>query len=1300
MQLIPGPSALSAFRRKALLKRLQAAGLQAITGIDAQYLHILDGDVVDDAQQEVLDRLLTYGEPMASPATGSRTVFVAPRAGTISPWSSKATDILRVCGLRGVARIERGILYHYAADTTLDADAKGRLAALLHDRMTEAVLDRPEQAGVLFTHRKDAPAAVIELGSDPLAALQSANQALGLALSPDEIEYLAQQYAQLGRDPRDVELMMFAQANSEHCRHKIFNASWTLNGQPAEHSLFAMIRNTHAVSPDGVLSAYRDNAAVIEGPNARVLFADPETRVYLHQEEAAPILMKVETHNHPTAIAPHPGAATGSGGEIRDEGATGRGAQPRAGLCGFSVSNLQIPGYHQPWEVEYGRPDRIVSALDIMLEGPIGAAAFNNEFGRPNLCGYFRTFEQAVQDGASQQVRGYHKPIMIAGGLGSVRPQLTQKGAVPADAPLVVLGGPAMRIGLGGGAASSMTAGSGDAELDFASVQRDNPELQRRCQEVISTCNAMGTDSPILFIHDVGAGGLSNAMPELVNDAGLGGSFVLRDVPCAESGMSPLEIWCNESQERYVLAIDPAALERFRGICERERCPWAVIGTSTEHPHLRVEDASFADAPVDLPLQMLLGKPPRMHRTALSRRRELPVFDTRGIELEEAVERVLRHPTVAAKGFLITIGDRTVGGRSCRDQMVGPWQVPVADAAITLTDFDGYSGAAMSMGERTPLAVLDSAAAARMAVAESVTNLLGVPVGEVSNIRLSANWMAACGSADEDADLYAAVQAVGMEFCPALGIAIPVGKDSLSMRTVWPDGEGEERAVTSPVSLIVSAFAPVGDVRLHRTPQLQTVEGNCLVLVDLAGGRYRLGGSVLAQVYAQMGCDAPDVDAGPLGGLFTLCQELLAEGALLAVHDRSDGGLFTTLCEMAFAARCGWQVELAKLVETESDVLPALFAEEVGAVLQVDQAGLAALRQRAEALGLGDCIHTLGRATASEDCVLALNGRELFGRKRAALQQLWAETSSRMQALRDNPACAEEEFAAIAREDAGMRPSLSFDPAEDVAAPYLNLGVRPRVAILREQGVNGQVEMAAAFLRAGFECVDVHMSEVIAGTRNLSGFHGLAACGGFSYGDVLSAGQGWARSILFNDRARAAFEQFFARTDSFTLGVCNGCQMLSGLNELIPGASHWPRFLRNTSEQFEARLSMVEITESPSVLLRGMQGSRLPVAVAHGEGRAQFAPGALEAAQMNALICTRFVDHSGAPTARYPLNPNGSPEGITGLTSEDGRVTIMMPHPERIFRTVQHSWHPADWGEDGPWLRMFRNARVWVAGHD
>ncbi len=1283
--------------------RLRQAGLASVRDVFATYVHILRGEQPTGAQAETLARLLDYGFPApVVPASASRLLII-PRPGTISPWSSKATDILQVCGLTSIARIERAISYALVFDTPPSDAVLEQVAPLLHDRMTQAVVRADDDASRLFVEHPATPARAVALGTQGVAALHEANQALGLALSDDEIGYLAEQYQKLGRDPRDVELMMFAQANSEHCRHKIFNASWTLDGVQQPLSLFAMIRNTHTLHPEGVLSAYSDNAAVVAGAEAQLLMADPETHVYCKHSESAHLLMKVETHNHPTAIAPFPGAATGAGGEIRDEGATGRGAQPRAGLCGFSVSGLRIPGFEQPWEIDYGKPGRIVSALEIMTEGPIGAAAFNNEFGRPNLCGYFRTFEQVVGNQGQSQVRGYHKPIMIAGGLGAVRPALTHKGEVPAGAPLVVLGGPAMRIGLGGGAASSVTSGSGDAELDFVSVQRDNPELERRCQEVISSCNALNEASPILFIHDVGAGGLSNAMPELVNDAGLGGDFDLRAVPCAETGMSPLEIWCNESQERYVMAIAPAQLAQFQAICERERCPWAVIGTATQEPNLRVSDREFGDAPVDLPLQVLLGKPPRMHRDGVTRSAGFPALEMAAIEIEDAVTRVLRHPAVAGKGFLITIGDRTVGGRTARDQMVGPWQVPVADAAVTLSDYDGYTGAAMSMGERTPLALLDAGAAARMAVSESLTNLLGVPIGDIGAVKLSANWMAATGDAAEDADLFAAVRAVGMEFCPDLGIAIPVGKDSLSMRTVWQDADGTEKSVSSPVSLIVSAFATVTDARLACTPQLQLDVEHALVLVDLGRGRNRMGASILAQVYGELGNDAPDVNAADLRGLFAVCQDLLRQGRLLAVHDRSDGGLFVTLCEMAFAARSGLKVELDGLAEDSRSALAALFCEEAGAILQLAKADLDLLQTLCAQHGIADCLHVIGSAQRDEDCVFTLHGETLLRNSRATLHATWAETSYRMQALRDNPDCAAQEFAALTAADPGLNPLVNFDPAEGASASVAAPGVLtalPRVAILREQGVNGHLEMAAAFSRAGFECVDIHMSEIIAGTTDLQSFTGLAACGGFSYGDVLGAGQGWANSILFNTRARETFAQFFARSDTFTLGVCNGCQMLSGLTELIPGADHWPQFLRNASEQFEARFSLVEILESPSILLQGMSGSRIPVAVAHGEGRAGFgtADGAASL-QAQKLVSVRYVDHAGQATEQYPLNPNGSPGGITGLTTTDGRVTIMMPHPERVFRSVQHSWHPPEWGEDGPWMRMFRNARKWVAGN-
>ncbi|MER2602502.1 MAG: phosphoribosylformylglycinamidine synthase, partial [Candidatus Competibacter phosphatis] len=1146
---------------------------------------------------------------------------------------------------------------------------------------------------LLFAQAEPAPLASVDLLGGGRDALAVANRKLGLALSEDEIDYLLDSFIRLERNPSDVELMMFAQANSEHCRHKIFNADWIVDGIAQDRSLFAMIRHTHERHPADVLSAYHDNAAVMTGFPAGRFFPDPADSQYRYHPEDVHILMKVETHNHPTAISPFPGAATGSGGEIRDEGATGRGAKPKAGLCGFSVSHLHIPDFAQPWERDYGKPDRIVAALDIMLEGPIGAAAFNNEFGRPNLAGYFRAFEE---DGPDGQRRGYHKPIMIAGGLGNIREAHVHKATLPPGAAIVALGGPALLIGLGGGAASSMAAGSSHAELDFASVQRGNPEIQRRAQEVIDRCVALGAANPILSIHDVGAGGLSNAVPEIVHDAGRGGRFELRDVPNDDPGMSPMQIWCNEAQERYVLAIAAEGLETFRTLCERERCPYAVIGTATEAPRLTVEDRQFDNRPVDLPMNVLFGKPPKLLREVTHAPAASGALDLAGIELDEAAARVLRFPAVADKSFLITIGDRTVTGLVCRDQMIGPWQVPVSDVAVTATSFDADTGEAMAMGERAPLALLDAPASGRMAVGEALTNIAAARIDKLGDVKLSANWMAAAGHPGEDARLFDTVRAVGMELCPALGIAIPVGKDSLSMKTVW-DVAGESKSVVGPLSLIVSAFAPVQDLRHTLTPQLRTDRGDTdLILIDLGRGKNRLGGSALAQVYNQLGDCVPDVDKPEeLAAFFAVIQELNATGRLLAYHDRSDGGLLAVLAEMMFAGGCGVTVLLDDLGE---GLLPALFAEELGAVVQVRARDRGVVLGRLIAAGLGECSHVIGAPNGQDRLILRHAGETVFTASRAELRRLWSETSYRLQALRDHPDCAREAFdAACDPADPGLNARLSFDPVEDVAAPFIANGARPRMAILREQGVNGQIEMAAAFDRAGFAAVDVHMSDIMAGRVSLADFHGLVACGGFSYGDVLGAGEGWAKSILFNARAREQFAAFFARPDSFALGVCNGCQMLSNLHELIAGTELWPRFVHNRVEQFEARLSLVEVLPSPSLFLRGMEGSRLPVAVAHGEGRAEFRDtGGADAALAAGLAALRFVDHHGKPAESYPANPNGSPGGITGLTSRDGRFTILMPHPERLFRTVQHSWHPDDWGEDGPWLRLFRNARRWL----
>jgi phosphoribosylformylglycinamidine synthase len=1303
-------SGTPAFTAARLEKRLAAVRARnpGVRELAAAFAHFVDTDgPLTPHARDLLERLLRYGPrgaPRPPQAEPQQRLLVVPRLGTISPWSSKATEIARICGLTSVRRIERGIWYTVAGEVR-DAAA---LRRALHDRMTESVLDRTEEAARLFARAEARPLRSVPLRAGGRPELERANASMGLALSPDEIDYLLDAYATLGRDPTDVELMMFAQANSEHCRHKIFNADFVIDGQAQPRSLFQMIRRSTEQSPGGVLSAYRDNAAVMEGWPGGRFFPDPVTGVYHAHREPVHVLMKVETHNHPTAISPHPGAATGSGGEIRDEGATGRGAKPKAGLTGFSVSNLRLPGALRPWEGDGAKPERIASALDIMIDGPLGGAAFNNEFGRPNLCGYFRTFELEVSGPAGREVRGYHKPIMIAGGLGNVRAGHVQKAEIPPGAPIVVLGGPAMLIGLGGGAASSVASGASEEDLDFASVQRDNAEMQRRCQEVIDRCWAMGADSPILSIHDVGAGGLSNALPELVHDSRRGAAFDMRAIPSDEPGMSPLELWCNEAQERYVLAIAPEGMAAFEALCGRERCPHAVLGHATDDGLLRVDDGRNA-RPIDLPLSVLLGKPPRMTRNAQRLPAAAAQFDGASVELREAMLRVLRLPTVADKTFLITIGDRTVGGLCARDQMVGRYQVPVADAAVTTTSFDVTTGEAMAMGERAPVALLDAPASARLAVAEAVTNIASAPIARLGDVKLSANWMAAAGHPGEEARLFDAVRAVGAELCPALGIAIPVGKDSLSMRTVWEEG-GRKRSVTAPLSLIVSAFAPVTDVRRALTPELSGAADTELVLVDLGRGKNRLGGSCLAQVYGALGGAPPDLDdPALLAGFFAGVQALNEAGLLLAYHDRSDGGLLVTLLEMAFAGGVGLDVDVSA-VGTED--LPALFAEELGAVVEVRASDVGSVIEELARHGLDGHVHRLGRPVAGDRVVIRRGGAVLLDEARTTLRTAWAETTHALQRMRDDPASADEEQAARGDAgDPGLHVHTTFDVADDVAAPFVALagGARPRVAILREQGVNGQVEMAAAFDRAGFEAVDVHMTDVLAGRLDLAGFRGLAACGGFSYGDVLGAGEGWAKSILFHARAREVFARFFERPDTFTLGVCNGCQMLSALKEIIPGAQLWPRFVRNRSEQFEARLSLVAIERSPSVLLAGMEGSRLPIAVAHGEGRAELAGdddrGALERA---GLVAARFVDNHGRPTDAYPANPNGSPGGITALTTVDGRVTALMPHPERVFREVQLSWRPrapsgaqetADTAakkDEGPWLRVFRNARVWV----
>ena len=1290
MIILSGASSLSAFRRQKLLANLQHR-IPSITSVVAEYVHFAEVDgILSDQDYATLAALMTYGPSEQKGATEGTLLLVLPRPGTISPWSSKATDIAHNCGLQNIVRVERGVAYYLQSECELTEQQSGFLAELLSDRMVETVVSDLQQAEMLFTHQQPRALAQVDILAEGSSALKLANVELGLALADDEIDYLVASFEGLQRNPSDAELMMFAQANSEHCRHKIFNASWTIDGVDEERSLFAMIRNTNNVNGENVLSAYSDNAAVVAGTEGGRFYPDPASKEYGYSQEPVHLLMKVETHNHPTAISPYSGAGTGSGGEIRDEGAVGRGSKPKVGMVGFTVSNLQIPDYIQPWESDYGKPGRIVSALDIMIEGPLGGAAFNNEFGRPNICGYFRTFEM---DFAGER-RGYHKPIMIAGGYGNIRADHVDKPEFDPGAQLVVLGGPAMLIGLGGGAASSMTTGTSSADLDFASVQRQNPEIERRCQEVIDQCWQLGESNPIAFIHDVGAGGLSNALPELVKDGGTGGRFELRKIPNDEPGMSPVEIWCNEAQERYVLAILPVDIERFKAICQRERCPYAVVGEATESKQITLVDDHFGNSPVDLPMSVLFGKAPKMHRSATKVALQSTAFSTEFLDLNESVFRVLRHPAVASKSFLITIGDRSVTGMVARDQMVGPWQIPVADCAVTTVTYDSTAGEAMAIGERTPLALIDGPASGRMAIGEAITNISAARIGDIKNIKLSANWMCASGSPGEDEKLYRTVEAVGMDLCPKLGITVPVGKDSMSMRTAWQDANGEGRAVTSPLSLIITGFSPVLDVRKTLTPQLRTDQGNTeLLLLDLGAGANRMGGSILAQVFSEFGDTAPDVDdAQALKGFFDVMQASMERGDILAYHDRSDGGLLTTLAEMSFAGHVGVSVDLSGLDE---DTMAVLFTEELGAVVQVLSGSAEALMEKFTDAGVS--AHRLGTLNANDSLEISRDGEILFACNRAALQACWSETSYRVASLRDNAECVQQEFDRILHPDLGLSTNLSFDPAEDICAPYINGGAKPRVAIVREQGVNSHVEMGAAFDRAGFTAVDVHMSDLLAGRRTLSEFAGLVACGGFSYGDVLGAGEGWAKTVLFNQQVRDQFQQFFHRPDTFSLGVCNGCQMLSNLKTLIPGAELWPRFVRNLSEQFEARFSLVRIEDSPSVMLQGMAGTHMPIAISHGEGRAEFSSSdALAELQKSRQIALRFLENNLQVADRYPANPNGSPEGITGVTSVDGRATLMMPHPERVYRTVLNSWHPADWGEDSGWMRIFRNARTFT----
>ena len=1288
---LPGQAALSDFRLAKLLRALQAQD-DRVKSIHARFSYFvaLSGPLSPEHKRR-LDALLLSGEQAGKLASRARKVYVVPRPGTISPWSSKATDIVKACDIDPVVRVERGICYGLEFTGKVDDAVLHALGTQLFDRMTEAVLDDPEAAFALFETHVPQPLMTVDLSGGGREALERANADLGLALSGQEIDYLVDSYTNLDRDPTDAELMMFAQANSEHCRHKIFNASWVVDGEPRDERLFGMIKSTTEASSDGVISAYSDNAAVIEGWRGQRLIPGPGDREYRYCDEPVHILMKVETHNHPTAISPFPGAATGAGGEIRDEGATGLGARPKAGLTGFTVSHLRIPDFEQPWEIDFPHPDRMASPLAIMIEGPIGGAAFNNEFGRPNLLGYFRTYEAPVPGLSDNEIRGYHKPIMIAGGVGNVRAEHATKIDVPVGAQVAIIGGPAMLIGLGGGAASSLASGTSSEDLDFASVQRGNPEMQRRAQEVIDRCWQMGDDSPILLIHDIGAGGLSNAVPEAVDHSKHGARIELRDVDNAEPGMSPMGIWCNEAQERYVLIIANDRIDEFESICERERCPVYVIGTLTDDGQLVVNDSEFDNRAVDMPMDMLLGNPPKMTRDVEHAALPQGELDLAGIEFEEAALRIMRFPAVADKSFLIHIGDRTVGGLSVRDQLVGPWQVPVSDVAITATGFEGFTGEAMAMGERTPLATMNAPASGRMAVAEAVTNIAAAPIDGIRKIRLSANWMAAAGHPGEDANLFDTVKAVGDELCRDLGIAIPVGKDSLSLRARWQEGD-EDYNVVAPVSLIVSAFAPVTDVRRHLTPELQaTDETSYLLLLDLGEGRNRLGGSCLAQSYTRSGGETPDLDRPELlTNFFAAIQELNKRGMLLAYHDRSDGGLFAAVAEMMFASRLGVTLQLEG---TDRELLKQLFAEEAGAVVQVAKNKLTQVQMVLDRTGA--TAMAIGRVEDRQQLTIRNGEKTVLTFDRKTLQREWSEMSYRIQSLRDNPATAYEEYERILDDDdPGLNVQLTFDPADDIARGYRG-SVGPRVAILREQGVNSQYEMAAAFMRAGFTAVDVHMSDLLEGRDSLANYQGLVACGGFSYGDVLGAGGGWAKSVLYHSRTRDDFAEFFARGDTFALGVCNGCQMLSHLRDLIPGGASWPRFLRNKSEQFEARLSLVEVVESPSIFLEGMAGSRMPIATSHGEGRVSFLDDS-DRYTASHMVAARYVDNYGNVADKYPANPNGSLDGICGLANDDGRVTIMMPHPERVARTVQNSWHPDEWGEDGPWLRMFRNARVAV----
>ena len=1269
-----GINALGAFKAKSLQVKLTQAQ-PGLSLLGAEYIHFTDLNAdLDEDKSVQLTQLLSYEEPLNIDDAIS-SIIIIPRLGTISPWSSKATDIMHLCDITQINRIERAVVYHFDEKIVNHSE----VLSCVMDKMTESELADIDNAHAIFDHFEPRPFSSVDILSQGKSALEKTNIELGLALSDGEIDYLVESFIKLERNPTDIELMMFAQANSEHCRHKIFNADWTIDNTEQAKSLFSMIRNTYHKHPEGLLSVYSDNSAVMAGFDGERFYADKDGK-YVSSNEHRAILMKVETHNHPTAIAPHPGAATGSGGEIRDEGATGKGSKPKVGLCGFSVSNLKINNATQPWEVEHGKPSQIVSALDIMIEGPIGAAAFNNEFGRPNTLGYFRSYEQQTPDG---DVRGYHKPIMLAGGLGHIQEQHIKKGEIPVGSKIIVLGGPAMLIGLGGGAASSIKSGEQSEDLDFASVQRANPEMERRAQEVIDRCANLADDNPIISIHDIGAGGLSNGLPELVNDSGRGGRFELRNIPNDDKQMSPLEVWCNESQERYVLAIAPSSLDLFSDICTRERAPFAVLGESTKEQELVLSDELFSDTPINMPMSVLLGNPPKTSINAITQEINLNSLDTSAIKLDDAINRILQLPTVASKNFLITIGDRSVTGMVARDQFVGPWQVPVADCAISISDYVGFKGEIMSLGERTPLALCNANSAARMTIGEALTNMLSGYVEDIHDISLSANWMSASGHPGEDSKLFEAVKAVGMDLCPELGLTVPVGKDSMSMKSSWTD-DGVDKSVTSPLSLIITAFSKTPDVRAQKTPLLETDSDSELLLIDLGFGQNRMGGSCLAQVYNQIGNIAPNLDDSSLfKKFFTVINQLNKANLISAYHDRSDGGVITTILEMAFASHCGLDIETNTSIE-------ALFNEELGCVIQVSNSNKSKVIEALAEAGLADCTSTIATVNNSDTINITSNGKQIYSQSRAELHTLWSSTSYEIAKLRDNPDCAQQEFDNISQTTDGIKTDLSFDIDHSIITPYIKTNVKPKIAILREQGVNGQVEMGAAFDKAQFDAVDVHMSDILSGRISLEEFKGLVACGGFSYGDVLGAGRGWASSILYNARAKDEFETFFNREDSFALGVCNGCQMMSNLRDIIPGSQNWPSFSRNVSEQFEARFSSVKIGKSHSIFLNDMQDSIMPIAIAHGEGKASFVGNSIN------NIALQYVDHQGDTTQAYPHNPNGSEQGVAGVTNDSGRVTIMMPHPERVFRAVQNSHHSKDWNERSPWMRMFENARAWV----